>query len=84
MHDCEQRAGAQLPGPAARKFSPLLLVVSTESCSESGPMVRLAEVTVGCRDRPEMGWMTTLAGTVLSGVCRELPCGVRPVSEVSC
>ena len=45
---------------------PLLLVVSTESCSESGPMVRLAEVTVGCNDRPEIGWMTTLAGTVLS------------------
>lgn len=34
---------------------PLLLVVSTESCSDSGPMVRLADVTVGCKDRPEMG-----------------------------
>lgn len=51
-----------------RQLSPLLLVVSTESCSESGPMVRLADVTVGCKDRPEMGWRTTLAGTVLSGV----------------
>lgn len=47
-------------------------------------MVRLADVTVGCRDRPGMGWMTTLAGTVLSGVCRELPCGARPGSAVSC
>lgn len=47
---------------------PLLLVVNTESCSDSGPMVKLADVTVGCKDRPEMGWMTTLAGTVLSGV----------------
>lgn len=38
-----------------------------------GPMARLADVTVGCRDRPGMGWMTTLAGTVLIGVCKELP-----------
>lgn len=48
--------------------SPLLLVVITGSCSDSGPMVRLADVTVGCKDRPGMGWMTTLAGTVLSWV----------------
>lgn len=56
---------------------PLLLVVSTESCSDSGPMVRLADVTVGCKDRPEMGWMTTLAGTVLSEVCPVF-CGATP------
>lgn len=47
---------------------PPLLVVITGSCSDSGPMVRLADVTVGCKVRPGMGWMTTLAGTVLSWV----------------
>lgn len=69
---------------AAHQLSPLLLVASAESCSESGPMARLADVTVGCRARPGMGWRTTLAGTALSGVCREPPCGARPGSAVSC
>lgn len=63
---------------------PLLLVVITGSCSDSGPMVRLADVTVGCKDRPEMGWMTTLAGTVLSCVCRVPFWGARPGSPGSC
>lgn len=58
-----------LHGPSPQEWLlPLLLVVSTESCSDIELMVRLAEVTVGCKDRPEMGWMTTLAGTVLSAV----------------
>lgn len=47
-------------------------------------MVRLAAAAVGCKDRPEMGWMTTLAGTVPSGACRELPCEAKPGSPVSC
>lgn len=62
---------------------PLLVVVSTESCSESGPMVRLADVTVGCKDRPGMGWMTTLAGTELSDACAEAFCEPAPDSAVT-
>lgn len=58
-----------LQSPSSQEWLlPLLLVVNTESCSDIELMVRLAEVTVGCKDRPEMGWMTTLAGTVLSAV----------------
>lgn len=53
-----------------------------ESCSAIGPMVRLAEVTVGCRDRPEMGWMRTPAGTAPSAVGEPL-CGAEPGSPAS-
>lgn len=80
---------------AAHQLSPLLLVASAESCSESGPMARLADVTVGCRDRPGMGWMTTLAGTVLSkawvrscpalpGSCCQLLSSRLPCCRVCC
>lgn len=73
-HTCHQEQQHELPNLTITEHwhLPVLLVVSTESCSDRGPMVRLADVTVGCKDRPEIGWMTTLAGTVLSDVCREL------------
>lgn len=43
----------------------------------------MAEVTVGCKDRPAMGWMTTLAGPAPSAAGRELPCGAPPASPAS-
>lgn len=49
-------------------FLLLLLVVNTEFCLDSGFMVKLVDVIVGCKDRFEMGWMIILVGIVLFGV----------------
>lgn len=64
---------------------PPALVVSTDSCSDKDPIVMLAaDVTVGCKDRPDMGWITTLAGTAFSAAWREGFCGAILGSPVSC
>lgn len=42
------------------------------------------DVTVGCKDRPDIGWITTLAGTAFSVVWREGFCGAILGSPVSC